>query len=128
MTPKDASILSRRLELHLRRNEFEACHNILNEIEAEIESTPPEGIAELPLDLRWVNALETLNYIKISDLDMFQTDSDWDSLRESIAYIGPAGVAEVRTAIEAAREQIKLAKEIDKAEEEAQMYLQAYDE
>lgn len=127
MTPKDAELVSRRLELHLRRNQFEVCREILAIAEKEIESTCPVNIAELDMDLRWVNALDKLGYIKISDLDMFQVPSDWDSLRESVFCLGPAGIGDIRRAVEAAREQIKLAKEVDKAEEEARMYMQAYE-
>ena len=123
MTGRDAEVAAARLSLHLRKNQFEACHNILYGLEAEITSRCPVNIAELNLNLRWVNALEKLEYIKISDLD----DVNWESLRMSIVCLGPAGTAEIKLAVEDARKRIKLEEEICEAELEAQLYQQSYD-
>ena len=126
MIGRDADMVAARLSIHLRRNEFEACHNILDDLETawKLDTKGIVYIAELSIGVRLVNFLEKVGYIKVSDLD----DVNWESLRKEVPWLGPAGVAEVRFAVEAARVQIKLRKEVDKAEEEAELYMQAYEQ
>lgn len=70
MTGPEADRLGARLALHLRKGDFEVCRHILESAEEATESQDgPTAIAELNLDLRYVNLLEKEGFIYVSDLD-----------------------------------------------------------
>lgn len=69
MTSNEAEAVGRRIALHLRKNNFMACHDILVTEEQQLSS--PEqitAIAELPIPLGCVNFLEGAGYIYLADL------------------------------------------------------------
>ena len=75
MTGIEAEQLGRRIAIHLRRNDFEGCRNIINNKErqrkelAESPAEQPTALAEIGLDLRWVNMLEEMGCVYIRDLE-----------------------------------------------------------
>lgn len=69
MTGIEADIIGRRIALHLRRNHWEGCHNILDYEEQKLLSAEPVvAIAELKIPLRMVNLLESHEYIYLTDM------------------------------------------------------------
>lgn len=97
MTGAQADDVGRRMSLHLRRNNFEACHGILSELEwdAEQDSVGPAAIAELPIELRLANALEGAGYIYVDELKTL----DEAKLR-AIPNVGPKQVANLIQVLE----------------------------
>ena len=72
MTGPEADQLGARLALHLRKNEFVVCHHILDSKEEQCKVAEPyhaPAIAELDLDLRYINMLEKAGFIYAADLD-----------------------------------------------------------
>lgn len=78
MTGPEAEQVAARLSIHLRRNEFAACHEILNSLREQQmrhefrESSPddPIPVAEvLGHEMKYVNMLEKVGYVYIDDLD-----------------------------------------------------------
>lgn len=71
MTGIEAEQLGRRLAIHLRRNDFKGCQEIINseERQREILDEKPTAIAEIGINLRWVNMLEEMGCIYIKDLE-----------------------------------------------------------
>lgn len=72
MTGPEADRLGARLALHLRKNEFQVCHHILDSKEVEMKAASHDrvtAIAELNLNLRYVNMLERAGFIYVTDLD-----------------------------------------------------------
>lgn len=73
MTGPEAEVLCRRLGIHLRKNNFEACRDILDQEEKDMALdvrglNRPEALAELDLDLRTVNLLERAGYLYLEDM------------------------------------------------------------
>jgi len=111
-----------KLEIHLERNQFEACRLLLDQAEKEesgSSSLPPLTIAELDLDLRFVNMLESEGgYIYLSEIEHVDIDAlDWPNL-------GAFGKNKIKRAIAAGVR----AREEDKIECEAQRLLSIYDD
>lgn len=78
MTGSEAEQIGTRIAIHLRRNEFAVCHQILSDLEGEQterEAYEFDAEDEIPIaevlghELRYVNALEKAGYIYIDDLD-----------------------------------------------------------
>ena len=71
MIYRDAENLSRRLQIHLQRNNFTLCHHIINKAEAEQDND--DGIiialAEIEeLDQNLISILDKAGYIYLEDL------------------------------------------------------------
>ena len=114
MNGKDADVLARKMAIELRRNNFVACHDILKYAqEAQMtEPKPPVALAEIGIDLRWLNKLEGGGYIYLSDLD----GVDLDDFIE-IAYMSHKAVAHIKEKVLTARGQIREA-ELEALEEQ----------
>lgn len=76
MTGPEAEQTAARISIHLRRNEFAACHEILGELEnrqdpeedcTEFTSIPVAEV--LGHELRYVNKLESAGYVYMEDLE-----------------------------------------------------------
>ena len=97
MTGIEAERLGRRLAIHLRRNEFECCRDIINnkerqrEILAETPTEQPTALAEIGIDLRWVNMLEEMGCVYIKDLEGL----DLKPFLYTIPSIGDKAVEEI---------------------------------
>lgn len=106
MTGKQADIVAGQLGLHLRRNNFEACRDILNNLEEEQlanRSRIPTAIAELSIELRYVNALEKAGYIYIDDLEGVSLHNLRS--RGLLPQIGAGTVSEITKVLRRARKQ-----------------------
>lgn len=102
MTGPEAEQIGTRIAIHLRRNEFAACYQILNWLydeqmrrdfgEPDVHECIP--IAEVLGDeLRYVNRLEKAGYIYIEDLDGVDlTDLSDKSSPLYLAWFGKKGV------------------------------------
>lgn len=80
MMGRDADRIGRRLALHLRKNHFEGCHNILDQLEKDLLDVKPlTAVAELRISLRLINLLESNGYIYLKDMEhtnVFQLNRD----------------------------------------------------
>lgn len=80
MTGPEAERIGRKISIHLRRNEFTVCHEILRSLGeqhnlAQSDVDGPTPIAEVrQLELRYVNSLEKAGYIYLEDLDGVDLD------------------------------------------------------
>lgn len=104
MTGREAEAAGRRIAIHLRKGQFAACHNIIKELKQSCRDRKkdvPTAIAELPIDLRWVNMLEEAGYIYIDDLD----GVDLDQL--DIKYLSEVGKDQIGRAVTIERERRK---------------------
>lgn len=101
MTANDASILSRRLEIHLMKNNFEVCRNLLEE--AEKKGKEGEGvivnIAELDVSLRVINILEKAGYSLLQEIE----DIDVETLHKNVWQLGKVESSLLATAIRRAK-------------------------
>jgi hypothetical protein len=90
MTGPEAERAGARIAIHLRRNEFAACHEILDHLKSEQTKREFNKAADdrIPIaevlggELRCINMLEAAGYIYIEDLD----DVD---LMEDLTQPGP---------------------------------------
>lgn len=89
--------LSRRIVLHLLRDQYNACHDILRAFEkqTEVPEGEPVAIAELPLDLRYINMLESVGYVYIEDFEGI----DIDELLNIRPHFGPSAVCALKAAL-----------------------------
>ena len=95
MTGQDSEEIGVRIALHLRKNHFSACHDIISTVEREMsEEEQPVAIAEMGMALQWVNILEGLGYMYVRDLDGI----DFKQLLE-VDGLGPRAVREIKGAI-----------------------------
>lgn len=103
MTGVEASTLSRQMELHLRRNEFDTCEELLvsarKNTMQRLRTCGKTAIAELHLDLRYVNRLEKEGYIYVEDL------TGVDVTKLHIKHFGISGKLAVQSALERHRRQ-----------------------
>ncbi len=87
MTGYEAEVIGRRLALHLRKNHFEGCRDILNYEERKLSETGPSTtIAELRIPLMLINILENNGYVYLSDMaytNVFQLCRDLPRVRAS---------------------------------------------
>lgn len=102
MISEDAKILSRRMELHLMNNRFEACEDILKDAKTEYERGSQEitAIAELNISLKVINQLEKKGYIYIKDLDGIEVER----LHEETRYMSEAENGGLMIALRKAKE------------------------
>ena len=94
----NAERIGTRIAIHLTKGNFGACHKLLDHYEKECDSGPPEVIeyiAELPMDPRWINALDKVGYIYIHEL----TEEVLSNISE-IDNAGPKAEAQIRAALE----------------------------
>ena len=102
MTGVEAEQLGRRIAIHLRRNDFASCRDIINNKEhqrkvlAEGPTETPKALAEIGISLRWVNAMEEMGCIYIKDLEGL----DLKSFLFSIPNIAEKGVEEILYKVE----------------------------
>ncbi len=78
MTGPEADRVGRRLALHLRKNDFAICQKILKSMENQFRVAEPyrtTAIAELDLELRYINMLENGGFVLISDMDHINVDN-----------------------------------------------------
>ena len=105
MTGLQADQLGRKLGIHLRRNEFGVCREIIDAVEQEFRQRPrrPDAdgvaIAESGLDLRLVNLLEKEGYLYVGQLQ----GVDLDGLRQRCSQLGSVGVRAIRGMIQRVR-------------------------
>lgn len=101
MTGPEAERLGRRMALHLRKNQFTLCREILEFAEQEhgdsLRDTLIENIAETGLDLKLINRLESEGYLKIADLGDV-TDEDLLAMD----WVGEVHLSLIRYAVDAA--------------------------
>ncbi len=95
-----------RMLVHLQRNEFEACRDVLDGLEAEsktrgVDREALNCIASLDLDMREINMLEAGGFIYVTDMD----GVDLYSL--NLPNMGALERRRIRIAIEGARERLK---------------------
>ena len=87
MTGVEALTLVRRLELHLRKNNFVVCREILGEAENEYNQQCEEGakevtaIAELKISLATIAHLEKKGYVYLRQLDGIDVRRLWKSIK-----------------------------------------------
>jgi len=105
MTGEQADAVAGQLGLHLRKNNFEACRNILSNLEEEQLADVgrvPTAIAELSIELRYVNALEKAGYIHIDDLEGVSLHKLRS--RGLLPQIGVGTIDEINRVLQRARE------------------------
>lgn len=108
MTGIEAENIGRRLALHLRKNNFDACHDILNGTETVMkESKGSLAIAELPLELRTVNLLEKAGYLYVEDM----RSVDFKRLVEEVTNMGKLTAAVIEEVVTKALQRIDRKKE-----------------
>lgn len=96
-----------RMLVHLQRDEFEPCHDILDGLEAEwkvrgrVDGEALNCIASLNLGMREINLLEDAGFLYVTDMDGI----DLERLR--LPNMGQIERERVRTTIEGARERLK---------------------
>lgn len=101
MNSPDAETLSKRIELHLRRNQFAICKGIIEGVEKEYRrgnSTKITAIAELDIAIGAVTLLEKKGYIHIKQFD----DVDIVKVCSAIRHIGHEEALRVSKAVEKA--------------------------
>ena len=107
MTGIEATTLARRLELHLRKNNFVVCGEILDEAENEYNQQCAEGIkevtaiAELKISLDTITHLEKKGYVYIRQLDGI----DVKRLHKKIMHLGRERAYLLWKAVEKAKTQ-----------------------
>ena len=108
MTGQQAEELARRMELHLRYNNFEACRDILDEKEKALKERPSKrkALAETEISIRWVNALEKARYIYVDQLQ----GKDLKEVCKEIPNMGPCAVKELGMALRVVTEKKPYAK------------------
>ena len=121
MTGPEAERAGARIAIHLRRNEFGVCREIIRALETQHDLAQSDGvddptpIAEVRgLDLRYVNALEKAGYIYLEDLDGVDLEELIRSGPRRISHFGTKAV----TALKRAREKA-VADHDDKRKEHA---------
>lgn len=102
MNGPEADQTGNKISIRLRRNDFEACREIIDQHERQYRKGPevPTFIAELSIDLRTINVLEKYGYMQISDLD----DVDIDAM--NLPNIGPVAKAGLKNTLRKARKRI----------------------
>ncbi len=113
MTGIEADQLGRRLSIHLRKNNFEACRDVLDEVEKERAKKRARplaflgcsqrsrlALAETRLDMRWVNLLEEQNIMYVDQL----RGKNIDKLCHRIRNMGPRAVTAIKIALNAVKE------------------------
>lgn len=103
MNSQIAETNSRRLYVHLKKNEFEKCHRLLDELQQDVESSaPPTALAQLPISARLLELLENeCGFIHLKDLEGI----DLDELQQLTPRLGPGMITELRKALRKARKQ-----------------------
>ena len=107
MTGIEATTLARRLELHLRKNNFVVCGEILDEAENEYNQQCEDrfrevtAIAELKISLTTIAHLEKKGYVYIRQLDGI----DVKRLHKEIKHLGRKDAFLLWRAIEKAKAQ-----------------------
>ncbi len=114
MTASDVMILSERLGLHLRKNHFSACREIIDSAETEYLETVLQDerggreittIAELKnVPLGTVTLLERKGYMYLENLD----GVDLKNLHKSILHLGEKQANGLSIAVEEARKHNEL--------------------
>lgn len=102
MTGIEAKILARRLELHLRKNNFVVCQNILEGAENKYDlrgTGEITTIAELRISLRTVTLLEKKGYLYLKQFD----EVDILGLYKEINHLGEEDCRLLGGAVERAR-------------------------
>lgn len=116
MTGPEAERLGRKIALHLRKQEFGACHEILDFAEQEhgdgFHDAMIENIAETNLPLRLINKLEEAKYAKIAD---FRDVTDKELL--AIDLVGKKYLPLIRNAVERA---VRHNKEVQRRRDECE--------
>ena len=122
MTGVEATTLARRLELHLRKNNFVVCGEILDEAENEYNQQCEDGvkevtaIAELKIKLSTIAHLEKKGYVYIRQLDGIDVKKLW----KSIKHLGREQAYLLWKAVEKAKAQnqcIKQKRELSRLEQ-----------
>ncbi len=95
-----------RMLVHLHKDEFDACHDILDGLEAESEVKEVDRhslncIASLDLDMKEINLLEAGGFIYVSDMD----EVDLESLR--LPNMGRIERRRISAVIEEARKRLR---------------------
>jgi hypothetical protein len=110
MNGVDIAKVLRRLKVHLGRHQYEACHSILEDLEADFNKDRRlskehrdelECIASLPIEQRLINILEREGYIYVNELDGV------DILNLSIKQLGTKGKRAIYNAVKEARRQLE---------------------
>lgn len=109
MTGSEADEIGRRLSIHLRKNNFEACHGVLDSIEKERAKkySSRSTLAETGLSLRWVNFLEASGYLYVDQLSGLSS-RDIDKLCSRIRNLGPIAATAIKVALGKEEELCKL--------------------
>lgn len=97
MIGSEADEIGRRLSIHLRKNNFEACHDVLDTVKKE-KATKYNGrvaLAETELSLRWVNFLEKSGYLYVDQLQGL-SDKDIDKLCRKMRNMGPKAAMAIK--------------------------------
>ncbi len=102
MNGQDADRIGREISLHFRRNNYEACRDLVNAAERRHNEGPgvPEYLTEIGLGLRTTSELEKGGYILITDLD----GVDIDGLE--LPNIGPVTKQAIKVKLVRARRKI----------------------
>lgn len=97
MTGQQAGELARRMELHLRYDNFDACRDILDEKEKMLAERPSKrkALAETDIALRWVAMLERAGYIYVDQLE----GKDLKEVCKKITNMGPCAIKELGMAL-----------------------------
>ncbi len=126
MTGAEAERFGRRIAIHLRRNEFEKCYDILRFMESQAEKREEDN-GRIPLaevfgqGIRHVNLLEAEGYSYADDLDGIDPESfSTPGNLNYIKWFGKQGVKEVEEALRRVR---LLHKKRQRAQEELERRL-----
>ena len=115
MTGPDADILASRISVHLRKNEFAICTEIIEDTQRNHHEKNAEGfieaVAELGLELRLVTLMEKKGYIYLRDL----LSVDVHSLHRKIKHFGADGSHAVYLALKRAHRHNRLLRKSIKA-------------
>ncbi len=123
----EADRLARQLQLHLQKNQFEACHTILQTAEKDLPASNgyTRYLAELHIDMRWLSMLEKAEYELISDFDEYTTEESLDKVLSHIRFFGKAARRQAVVAIIKAR---KHNEEVDRDRELEAIRASGYDD